>query len=166
MSQESLVESSALLGRRRRGPMVISFAWWGAIAVALMMMPLMHAENHQASGPVGIAGTVAGPLMEARPDAAGPVRVSWKVMSGQLLEPLQIVESKIAKLRREQGTVVVVAVISRTGQIESVRAVSGPELLQAAVLQAVRAARYRPFLLNGLPTEVETTISIGFSMEN
>jgi TonB family protein len=166
MFQQSFVESSSLLRGHSRGPAGISFAWWGAIAVALVVMPLMHAEDHQASRPVGIAGTSAGPQVEARPDAAGPVRVSWKVMSGQLLEPLQIEEPKIAKLRREQGTVVVVAVISRTGQIESARVVSGPELLQAAVLQAVRAARYRPYLLDGLPTEVETTIRIGFSVGN
>jgi protein TonB len=69
-------------------------------------------------------------------------------------------------LSRTQGTVVVQAVISKTGRIESARVVSGPEMFQAAVLQAVRAARYRPFLLNGLPTEVETTITIGFSLQN
>jgi protein TonB len=37
-------------------------------------------------------------------------------------------------------------------------------LLQAAALAAVRQARYRPFLLNGQPTEVQTTITINFRM--
>jgi protein TonB len=37
-------------------------------------------------------------------------------------------------------------------------------MLQDAALQAVRAARYRPYLLNGQPTEVETTVSINFRL--
>jgi protein TonB len=39
-------------------------------------------------------------------------------------------------------------------------------MLQAAALDAVRRARYRPFLLNGQPTEVQTTITIHFTMND
>jgi protein TonB len=60
--------------------------------------------------------------------------------------------------------VVVQAIISKSGKIESAQVVSGPAMLQASALQAVRAARYRPFLLNGQPTEVLTTISIVFRL--
>jgi len=72
----------------------------------------------------------------------------------------------IAQLSRAEGTVVVQAVISKSGRIESARVVSGLPVLQAAALQAVRAARYRPYLLNGLPIEVETTVSINFRLGN
>jgi protein TonB len=37
-------------------------------------------------------------------------------------------------------------------------------MLQRAALDAVQQARYRPFLLNGQPTEVRTTITIHFRM--
>ena len=94
----------------------------------------------------------------------GPVHMSTGVMAGQLLEPIQPEYPMIARLSRAEGTVVVQAVISKSGRIESARVVSGPPVLQAAALQAVRAARYRPFLLNGLPTEVETTVSITFRL--
>jgi protein TonB len=60
--------------------------------------------------------------------------------------------------------VVVQAVISRTGHIESAHVMTGPAVLQAAALAAVERAQYRPFLLNGQPTEVETTISIHFKL--
>jgi protein TonB len=62
------------------------------------------------------------------------------------------------------GTVLVEAIISPTGRIESARATGGPVMLQQAALEAVRMARYRPFLLNGQPTEVSATFSINFTL--
>jgi protein TonB len=110
-------------------------------------------------GPAGPHVVVAGPAA-----AAGPLHISSGVMAGALLEPIQPEYPMIAKLSHTEGTVVVQAVISKTGRIESAHVVSGPGVLQGAALEAVRAARYRPFLLNGLPTEVETTVSITFRM--
>ncbi len=113
-------------------------------------------------------GGPAGPHVVARTaaTAAGPMHISTGVMAGQLLQPIRPEYPMIAKLSHTEGTVVVQAVISKTGHIESARVVSGPPVLQAAALQAVREARYRPFLLNGLPTEVETTVSINFRMSD
>ena len=85
-------------------------------------------------------------------------------MAGALLGPIQPEYPMIAKISHTEGTVVVQAVISKSGTIESAHVVSGPAVLQGAALQAVKAARYRPYLLNGLPTEVETTVSIVFRM--
>ena len=96
--------------------------------------------------------------------AEGPLHVSTGVMAGQLLEPIRPEYPVIARLSHTEGTVVVQAIIAKSGKIESARVVSGPAALQAAALQAVREARYRPFLLNGLPTEVETTVSIVFRL--
>jgi protein TonB len=70
----------------------------------------------------------------------------------------------MARITHTEGTVVVDAIISRGGTIESAHVLSGPPMLQAAALAAVRQARYRPFLLNGQPTEVQTTITINFRM--
>lgn len=109
----------------------------------------------------------AGPHVVARPAAAaGPLHISSGVMAGALLTPIQPEYPAIAKISRTEGTVVVQAVISKTGRIESAHVVSGPAMLQAAALEAVREARYRPLLLNGLPTEVETTVNITFRLAN
>jgi protein TonB len=81
-----------------------------------------------------------------------------------LLAPIQPVYPQIARLTGTQGTVVIQATISKSGRMESARVLTGPAMLQSSALDAVRAARYRPYLLNGQPTEVETTISIVFHM--
>jgi protein TonB len=94
---------------------------------------------------------------------AGPVRVSAGVAAGQLIVPIQPQYPAIARQIRLQGTVVVSAVISTDGRIESLRVLSGPPLLVNAAVQAIRQARYRPWQLNGEPVEVQTTINVVFS---
>jgi protein TonB len=81
-----------------------------------------------------------------------------------LMMPIRPVYPAIARAAGVQGTVVVTAVISRTGMIESLRVVSGAPMLQNAAVEAIRAARYQPYRLNGEPTEVETTITVNFRM--
>jgi protein TonB len=94
---------------------------------------------------------------------AGPLRIS-SLSEGMLLVPIRPVYPAIAKAVGVQGTVVVEAVISRKGTIESLHVVSGPAMLQNAALEAIREARYRPYRLNGEPTEVQTTITVNFRM--
>jgi protein TonB len=97
----------------------------------------------------------------ARP-AIGPLRISWGVSAGMLMTPIRPIYPAIAKAAGVQGTVVVEAVISRSGSIESLHVVSGPPMLQGAAVEAIRAARYQPYRLNGEPTAVETTITVNF----
>jgi protein TonB len=81
-----------------------------------------------------------------------------------LLAPIRPVYPTIARAAGVSGQVVVSAVISNTGTIESLQVISGPELLRRAALDAIQAARYRPFLLNGQPVEVQTTITVSFRL--
>ena len=57
------------------------------------------------------------------------------------------------------------ASISKTGTIENLRVVSGPALLRGAAMAAVRQWRYQPYLLNGEPVEVETTVNVQFTLD-
>jgi protein TonB len=114
---------------------------------------------------LGIGSSGPGPtaaVVRARPP--GLVNVSTGVSEGMLLAPIRPVYPAIARAVRMQGTVVMEAVISKAGRVESLHAVSGPEMLRSAALQAVAEARYRPYLLNGQPTEVKTTITVVFSL--
>lgn len=112
------------------------------------------------SGPEDIA-----PNVVVRPTAnTMPARISGGVIAGLLLAPIQPIYPPIAKASGTHGTVVVAAIISKQGHIESAHILSGPIMLQSAALNAVRAARYHPYLLNGEPTEVETTININFRL--
>jgi protein TonB len=70
----------------------------------------------------------------------------------------------IAKAARVQGTVVLQATISKAGTIENLRVVSGPAMLQQAALDAVKTWRYKPYLLNNEPVEVETTVNVIFTL--
>jgi protein TonB len=94
-----------------------------------------------------------------------PQAVSSGVLAGMLLAPIRPVYPAIAKAARVQGTVVVEAIISKAGRIESLNVVSGPMMLREAALAAIREARYQPYQLNGQPTDVQTTITVNFRMD-
>ena len=59
-----------------------------------------------------------------------------------------------------RGAVVLKVEISRDGDVTNVTVLSGPEMLYRASVDAVRQWKYRPFVLNGAPANVETTVVI------
>ena len=62
------------------------------------------------------------------------------------------------------GTVRLRAIISRNGTVTSLEPLSGHPVLAQAALEAVRQWRYRPTLLHGDPVEVETYITVIFTL--
>jgi protein TonB len=70
----------------------------------------------------------------------------------------------IAKAARVSGTVVLQATISKSGTIQNLRVISGPAMLTQSAMDAVKTWRYRPYLLNNEPVEVDTTINVIFSL--
>ena len=116
---------------------------------------------------LGNLGSSSVRVVEATPArAAGPLKISSGVIAGLLLAPIRPVYPAIAKASHTQGTVVLSAVIDRTGRITGLQVVSGPEMLRSAALEAVQTARYQPYRLNGETTDVVTTISVVFRMES
>ena len=69
-----------------------------------------------------------------------------------------------AKQQRIQGVVKLSAVINKDGMVENLKAVSGPKELQQSSLDAVRQWTYKPYLVNGSPVEVETTINVTYAL--
>jgi protein TonB len=120
--------------------------------------------------PTGVPGGIPfGPaspaVVMAKPAAPKhPVTISSGVAAGQLISLIRPTYPAIAKAARIQGTVVIEATISRQGTIENLQVVEGPPTLRQAAIDAVAAARYRPFLLNGEPVEVQTSIHVIFSL--
>ena len=94
----------------------------------------------------------------------GPVKVANAVMAGSKIGGKNPTYPAHARKAHVEGTVVLHAVISKTGDIKSLQITSGPEALRESAMEAVRTWRYRPFLLNGEPTEVETTIQVNYNM--
>ena len=92
------------------------------------------------------------------------VRVSQGVSIGRLLNKVEPVYPQLARNARVQGQVVLTAIISKDGTIQDLRVLSGHPLLVPAALDAVRQWRYKPYLLSGEPVEVETTVTVIFSL--
>lgn len=92
------------------------------------------------------------------------LRISQGVSLGQLVNKVEPIYPPLARSARVQGQVVLNAIISKHGTIEDLHVLSGHPMLIQAALDAVRQWRYKPFLLNGEPVEVETTVTVIFNL--
>jgi protein TonB len=99
-----------------------------------------------------------------RPVLSGPVRISSITAESELLQKTLPVYPPIARAARVEGTVRLAATISKIGTIENLRVTSGHPMLQQAALNAVSCWRYKPYLLDGQPVEVETTVDVIFTL--
>jgi protein TonB len=90
------------------------------------------------------------------------VRISQGVTAGMLIHKTQPSYPILARSARIQGTVILKAIIDKDGNIQDLQLVSGHPLLVPAAIAAVKEWHYKPFLLNGIPTEVETTVDVNF----
>jgi protein TonB len=105
------------------------------------------------------------PRPNAPTSSAPPrIQVSGGVSQGFLIQQVRPAYPAIAIKTHVQGRVVLSALISRGGTIENLRVVSGHPMLVQAAIDAVRHWRYRPYLLNGEPVEVETQITVAFTL--
>lgn len=94
------------------------------------------------------------------------VRISQGVTKGLLVHRVEPTYPPLARSARVQGEVVLSAVIDTNGQITNLQLVSGHPMLVPSAINAVREWRYKPYLLNGQPVEVETTITVIFSLQS
>lgn len=113
------------------------------------------------SNPFGAAP----PVVVVHPPLPRAVRLPSSMVEGMLIHKTMPVYPQIAVASRTQGTVVLEAAISRNGNIVNLRVISGSPMLQQAALDAVSTWRYRPYMLNGQPIEVETTVNVVFKLE-
>jgi protein TonB len=111
-----------------------------------------------------LGGLGTGPAPKVQAATPKKVAVSSGVMAGNRIGGENPTYPAIAKAARIQGTVVLQATISKNGTIENLRVIGGPPMLQSAATEAVRGWRYKPYLLNGEPVEVETQVNVVFSL--
>jgi protein TonB len=98
----------------------------------------------------------------AEPVTTRRVQLGGKVEDAKLISRVQPVYPAPAIQVRIQGDVILHAIIGKEGDVNELQVISGHPFLVKAALDAVRQWRYRPTLLNGLPVEVETTITVSF----
>ncbi len=92
------------------------------------------------------------------------IRISQGVTNGLLIHKVEPSYPTLAKAARIQGDVVLKAIIDKEGNIQDLQLVSGHPMLVPAAIDAVKQWHYRPYLLNGQPVEVETTITVIFTL--
>jgi protein TonB len=124
-------------------------------------------------GVIGIPGSPSGPsfpisgtrpVMPAALAPTAPVFRKSNMLEGSLVRRVLPVYPYAAKAAHIQGPVVLAAVISKAGVIDDLHVVSGHPLLVGAAVEAVRQWRYRPYILNSEPVEVETQITVNFTL--
>lgn len=125
--------------------------------------------------PGGSAGGVIGSIISSTNAANAPkfvpvmpqrVRISQGVTKGLLIHRVEPTYPTLARAARVQGEVILSAIIDTNGEIQNLQLVSGHPMLVPAALAAVKQWRYKPYLLNGTPVEVETTVTVIFSLSS
>lgn len=126
------------------------------------------------AGPGGVFGGIpggnmiaaAGPAAPPPPKPTAPARIKQggNVTAASIITQTRPLYPPLARQARIQGNVVLHAIIDKDGKVAQLEVISGHPLLVQAALDAVRQWRYRPTLLNGDPVEVDTTITVTFTM--
>lgn len=120
--------------------------------------------------PGGIPPGEQGGIVPGNPgDANHPavpkrVRVSQGVMTSLLVTKVPPEYPVAAKDQRIQGVVLMAVIIDRKGNVSNTQLIRGHPILAPAAIDAVRQWKYKPFLLNGEPIEVETEITVNFTL--
>ena len=112
-----------------------------------------------------LAGIVSTNVAVPKP-VSGAMRISEGVSQGLLIKKVPPTYPAAALQLRKQGDVQLLATVGKTGAITKVRVLSGEAMLAQAATDAVRQWKYRPFLLNDEPVQIETQITIKFKLPN
>jgi protein TonB len=115
----------------------------------------------QAGGVLG--GVLSAANMNAPKVAPTKVRIS-QIQLGSPISAPHPLYPPIARQARVSGSVILAATISKSGTIENLKVVSGHPMLINSAVEAVKQWRYKPYVLNGEPVEVETQITVNFNM--
>jgi TonB family protein len=118
------------------------------------------------TAPGGVMGGIATApsLVVAAPNPLGPVRIPSGMVAGMIISRTDPIYPPVAKAAHVQGAVVLHAILSKVGSIENLQVISGPPMLRGSAMDAVKDWKYRPYIINGAPVEVDTTITVNFTI--
>jgi periplasmic protein TonB len=112
----------------------------------------------------GIIGGTGGGMPPPPKPSQQRVRIGGNVQAAKMVRQIQPLYPQIAKTAHVQGTVILHAIIAKDGSVQELQYISGPALLMRSAMDAVHQWKYQPTLLNGEPVEVDTTISVVFTL--
>ncbi len=114
--------------------------------------------------PGGVVGGIVGGLPAAPPPPAKVVRIGGNVVAPQPIKRVTPDYPQLAAAARITGVVVIEAHVGTDGRVLTADVLKGTPLLNEAAVAAVRQWRYRPLLLNGVPTEFILTVTVNFNL--
>jgi len=129
--------------------------WCLALAGWFLAAPAVNSQEQNDSAPAA---------QPSGDDVPRRIRVSSGVESGLLRKKVAPKYPDEARRAGIQGTVILRATISKTGDIADLQLVSGPPELTEAAIKAVKKWKYKPYKLQGEPVEVETQIQVNFTL--
>jgi len=111
--------------------------------------------------------TPAGSTPAAAPEVrrgnpAQPPPLGGDVRPPKLIKSSTPAYPALARTQRVSGDVQVDALVDKTGNVEAVKVLSGPLLLQRAAAEAIREWKYTPGVLDGAPTPMHVTVVLKF----
>lgn len=118
-------------------------------------MEVASGSGNQAAPSILTAASVPAPTLQDN-------RVSQGVAQGLLIKRVQPVYPAQAAAMHLQGAVELLATISKDGSVTNLKQMSGDAILGRAAMDAVKQWKYRPYLLNGQPLEIQTQITVKF----
>jgi TonB family protein len=125
------------------------------------------AKNTLSPGGAAQAEDKSAPLAVARPSLPPPpegvMRISGRVMATMVEKKVDPTYPADAVAVNAQGTVLLLATIRKTGEVGDVQVVAGPQRFRDAAMDAVKQWRYQPYVVEGEPVDVQTTIMLDFA---
>ncbi len=118
----------------------------------------MHSESGEAIEKTSVERVPA--------EEANAVNVAPSVMEANLVASRVPAYPEKAKENHIEGPVVMQAIISKDGFVDRVHVLEGNPRLRSAATEAVQKWRFKPYLLNGQPVEVATTITVDFKIDD
>ena len=113
----------------------------------------------------GAAGVASGAPVVTVSRPIGAARISGGVAAGMILSKKSPVYPPVAKVMHMGGRVVMRAIITKSGTIDSLQIISTTSpIFDLSAIDAVRSWVYKPYILNGQPTEVDTTITVNYNL--
>jgi TonB family protein len=88
--------------------------------------------------------------------------VSTGVSGGQLVYRVAPVYPVQARQLRQQGTVILTAMLKEDGTVSDIKVVEGPPVFVPSAVEAVKHWRYKPYELDGKPVKNEIRIAVDF----
>jgi TonB family protein len=155
-STSSIAAPRKLAEPKRRGKRFWRAAW-GAAGAMLLLSGLGWWHWHQAWGELEAQIPAIKPSSQEP-----PTYVPAEVMQGLLTHKIEPIYPETARQAKVQGVVILDAVIGVDGTVVDLHAISGPDELASAALDAVKWWRFQPYLINGQAVQVKTRLAVDF----